>query len=308
MSALAAAHIDASEGVTAEALLAALRDAGAPKPSPVRQLPERAREALRLLCPRVRGGVGPRVREGDRAAVAAFADGLARLGVGIVSCGPVGLRAPSADVLGILRGMDVRYGLGAAAVSPAGAAILAAWCRGVAPRPFRLVRSGEGEGGGARVRIAFGAPSTVERLWEVHTNLDDCSPQVFDHVVHRLFEAGARDVVLAPVQMKKGRPAVRVEALADDAALGPVEDILLTETPTLGLRRHLVERRTLPREVRRVATPYGAVRVKRALDPRGAWKSAPEYDDCRAAACRTGAPLREVMAAALRAAEQGGAE
>ena len=102
--------------------------------------------------------------------------------------------------------------------------------------------------------------------------------------------------------MKKGRPAVCLEVLCDDAALSSVESLILTETPTLGLRRHRVERRILPREIRAVRTRYGSIRVKRAREPRGVWKAMPEYDDCRRAASRTGTPLREVAAAALEKA------
>jgi uncharacterized protein (DUF111 family) len=144
-------------------------------------------------------------------------------------------------------------------------------------------------------------PEPDEWLWSVAADLDDCLPQVLGHLSERLLAAGARDVTLLPVQMKKGRPGVRLEALVDDGRLQRIEDLILTETPTLGLRRHRVERRVLARESRRVRTPFGPIRLKRARDPRGVWKEAPEYDDCRAAARRSRRPLREVMAAALKA-------
>ena len=142
-----------------------------------------------------------------------------------------------------------------------------------------------------------------ETLWAVQANLDDCSPQVFGHLSELLLEAGARDVTLTPVLMKKGRPGVVLEALVEDARLERIEDLILVETPTLGLRRHRVERRVLPREVRPVRTRYGTIRIKRAKDPRGTWKAAPEFEDCRRAARRLGVPLREVMAEALKAGE-----
>ena len=144
----------------------------------------------------------------------------------------------------------------------------------------------------------------MERLWAVQADLDDCSPQVLGYASERLLAAGARDVVLIPVQMKKGRPGVRLEALVDDRRLANIEEIILTETPTLGLRRHRVERRVLEREVLTVKTPAGPIRVKRARDPRGAWKAMPEYDDCRLAARRTGRSLREVQAMAMKALEK----
>ncbi len=146
--------------------------------------------------------------------------------------------------------------------------------------------------------------SPDEWLWAVAADLDDCSPQVLGHVSERLLAAGAKDVTLLPVIMKKGRPGVRLEALVENGRLAKIEDLILAETPTLGLRRHRVERRVLSREIRRVRTPFGPIRMKRAKDPRGVWKVSPEYDDCRAAALKSSRPLREVMAAALKAARR----
>lgn len=148
-------------------------------------------------------------------------------------------------------------------------------------------------------RLRLTLPELGDWLWVVQTNLDDCPPQVLGYVADRLLAAGARDVTLTPVQMKKGRPGVCLEVLADAAALPAVEALILTETPTLGLRRHRVERRVLPRRLAAVRTRYGWVRMKQALDPRGVWKAMPEYEDCRQAAARAKVPLREVMAAAL---------
>lgn len=133
-------------------------------------------------------------------------------------------------------------------------------------------------------------------IWVVQTDLDDCSPQVLGYVTERLLAAGARDAVLIPIQMKKGRPGVRLEALVEDRLLAEVERIILFETPALGLRRHRVERTVLEREVVKVKTPAGPIRVKRAPG-----KAMPEYEDCRKAAARTGRPLREVQAMALKA-------
>lgn len=142
----------------------------------------------------------------------------------------------------------------------------------------------------------------VDWLWAVAADIDDCSPQVLAHAAERLMAAGARDVTLHPLVMKKGRPGTRLEALVDDARLGKIEDLILVETPTLGLRRHRVERRVLDRRWRVVRTPFGSIRLKGAQVPGGAWKEAPEYEDCRRAALRARRPLREVMDAARRAA------
>ena len=235
---------------------------------------------------------------------------------GTLRCAHGVLPLPAPAVLECLRGFPVPFvDHPAETVTPTGAAILATLARPGPSAPLAV--ASVGYGAGARddgetanfFRLVVGTvPEAVsdDWLWEVQTNLDDCSPQVFDYLGGRLFAAGARDVVLVPIQMKKGRPAVRLEVLADEAALPAVEALILTETPALGLRRHRVERRILPREIRTVRTAYGTLRVKRALDPRGIWKAMPEYEDCRRAAERAGMPLREVMAAALKAASNGG--
>ena len=133
-------------------------------------------------------------------------------------------------------------------------------------------------------------------IWVVQTDLDDCSPQVLGYVTERLLAAGARDAVLIPIQMKKGRPGVRLEVLVEDRLLAEIEGIVLAETPALGLRRHRVERTVLEREVVKVRTAVGSIRVKRSGS-----KAMPEYEDCRKAAVKSGKPLREVQAMALKA-------
>ncbi len=299
-----AAHLDASAGVSVPGLLGALVSAGLP-PSALKVRPgisvsvssvrssgiSAARVALKL-----KGAPPARLAQLEADAVRA---GFRRLGISRISVGPVGVppgAAPAA--ISHLKGFEACFPP-AGILTLSGAVLLAELAPPGPSPPLRISAIGHGM---PFLRLVLGRLSgQADQLWEVRTNLDDCSPQVFDHLGTRLFAAGARDVALVPIQMKKGRPAVCLEVLCDDAALAPVEDLILTETPTLGVRRHRVERRILPREIRAVTTRFGSIRVKRALDPRGVWKAMPEYDDCRRAAARTGAPLREIMAEALAA-------
>jgi len=153
------------------------------------------------------------------------------------------------------------------------------------------------------VRVWLGETSAredgliVETLTLLETNIDDLNPQVYEHVLNRLLAAGALDVTLTPMQMKKNRPATQLAVLCrpDDAdALLP---IILTETTTLGVRRSPVERLSLPRSIETVETGYGSIRVKVAR-----WKdidrAVPEYEDCKRAAEASGAALLDVMQAA----------
>ncbi len=299
-----AAHLDASAGVSVPGLLGALVSAGlAPSALKVRSVVSVSASSVRadgVSAARVNLKLAKGM-DRDRVESEAVRAGFRKLGISLLSVGPVGVppgAAPAAVAL--LKGHEVCFPP-SGTLTTAGAALLVSLAT---PGPAPALKISAVGHGLPFLRLVVGrACGEADQLWELKTNLDDCSPQIFDHLGERLFAAGARDVALAPLQMKKGRPGVCLEVLCDDAALPSVEALILTETPSLGVRRHRVDRRVLPREIRPVRTRYGSIRVKRALDPRGVWKSMPEHDDCRRAAARTGAPLREVMDAALAASE-----
>ena len=116
------------------------------------------------------------------------------------------------------------------------------------------------------------------------------------------FAAGARDAFLEPVLMKKSRPGTTLRVLADPADRDRLAGIVFAETSTIGLRYATWRRLVLPREERRVETPYGSVRVKVAHAPDGTLNVAPEFEDCRALAREKRVPLKVVHQAALVAA------
>ena len=62
------------------------------------------------------------------------------------------------------------------------------------------------------------------------------------------------------------------------------------------------ERLVLERETRRIPTPFGRIAVKFVRAPDGTTQVSAEYDDCKRAARRSGAPLRDVVRAAEEAA------
>jgi uncharacterized protein (DUF111 family) len=137
----------------------------------------------------------------------------------------------------------------------------------------------------------------------LETNLDDLVPEHFDWLLERLLEAGAVDVSLQHVQTKKNRPGFLVRVLAPPDRRGPLAGILFAETPTLGVRVTESDRLVLRRELRRVATPFGRIRVKLAHGE-GRLDVSAEYDDCKRAARRHGVPLRDVVRAAEDAARR----
>ena len=172
-------------------------------------------------------------------------------------------------------------------VTPMGAAIVAALSQSFgAPPP--LVVSATGHGAGKKrwpdrpnmLRATLGTSvsnasrTSLEGLeWRtlnvVQCNVDDMNPELWDHVMARLFAAGALDVWLQNAQMKKNRPATILHALCDDAAQNEVITTLLRETTSLGVRVQKVERAAMPRESSTVETPFGSVRIKSANWPQG---------------------------------------
>jgi hypothetical protein len=201
--------------------------------------------------------------------------------------------------------------------TPTGAAIVAALATGFGPLPPMTVdRIGYGAGqkdfpqpnilrlliGTQPISITSGNHlPQVESIVLLETNLDDCPGDAIGHAVERLFSAGALDVAVTPIQMKKGRPGVlvSVQARPDDA--DTLESILFQETPTLGVRRTQVVRTVLAREPHEVVTPWGPIAGKIAHLPDGSLRFAPEYEACHRVSIEHRVPLADVLAAARQA-------
>jgi uncharacterized protein (DUF111 family) len=108
----------------------------------------------------------------------------------------------------------------------------------------------------------------------------------------RLFAAGARDVFLAPIQMKKNRPATLLSVIAEPRHRQKLSEIIFKETSTLGLRYHLVSRMILKREMKKVKTRFGEVTVKIIEQVDGSRRAVPEYDDLKRIARAKNIPLK----------------
>lgn len=258
--------------------------------------------------------------------------GLSLLGIEHVYCGPLRLGsgfvraahgllpvpAPAtaqlltlaqAPTVGPLPGFEQ---VEAELLTPTGAAILTTLARFERPAfaPSRI-----GYGFGARqlpwpnaLRLWTGEPVDVhepdnqaELLLE--TNIDDMSPQAYELLTERLFQAGALDVWLTPVLMKKGRPGTVVSVLCPASRQTDLLDVLILNSTTLGVRTIPVARTKAGRIIETVTTRWGEVRVKlrgwhgRIIDVM------PEYEDCARIARETGVTLREVQDEARRIAE-----
>lgn len=238
------------------------------------------------------------------------------MGRGFIKGAHGNIPLPAPATIALLKGVPiVGSDIEKELVTPTGAALLSGLAAGFGPIP-QMTLAALGYGAGGRdlpvpnvVRVLIGEQATlgslgVESVVVLETNIDDLNPQVYDHVMARLFKAGALDVFLTSIQMKKNRPGTLLRVICRADVASALTDILLAETSTLGVRQQIMSRVSLPREVRTVATPFGAVRIKIASLSDGTRRAAPEYDDCRRLAEELGEPLREVYRAAERAAEQ----
>lgn len=242
-----------------------------------------------------------------------FVVGAIPLGSGVIRSqhGPIPVPAPATAEL--LAGFVTRLNDGSGElVTPTGAAILATLAeQQVEGEGLRI--DAIGYGAGTRVlpdrpnllRLVLGQATDANHSEDVvliETNVDDASPELFEYVMERLFAAGARDVFLAPILMKKSRPATQLSVLCAPADRERLAAIVLAETTALGVRYATLRRTVLPREVRSVQTEYGEVRVKIARGPGDACNVAPEYEDCRRIAGERNVPLKRVFQAATAAA------
>jgi len=142
------------------------------------------------------------------------------------------------------------------------------------------------------------APAVV-----IEANIDDLDPRLWPQVLAELLAAGASDAWLTPILMKKGRPAHTLSVLADPAYAERLEQVVFAQTSTIGLRRHRVDKRALPRESLVVRVHDGQVRVKVARLNGRIVNAVPEYDDVARVAGERGVPATVVLDAARAAAQ-----
>jgi uncharacterized protein (TIGR00299 family) protein len=258
--------------------------------------------------------------------VGAFAS-LHALGVERVVCSPIPyargmiatqhgmIPAPGPAVLALLggallTGMDAEAEL----VTPTGAAIVATVATSFGELPSMQLGA-VGYGAGSRdlrvrpnlLRIVLGtehAPLAHTDVALLATSLDDLLPELVPDVVDACRAAGALDVWIAPVQMKKGRPGVEITAVARPEAEQAVARALLTHTTTLGVRVAHARRYELERAFREVEVDGHRVRVKLGVLDGRVVNAVPEHDDCASVAALTGRPVKQVWADALAAARR----
>lgn len=138
--------------------------------------------------------------------------------------------------------------------------------------------------------------SDFEQEREIITecNIDDMNGETYEYIFEKLFKAGAKDVYITPIIMKKGRPAQKLTVLAPHKIQKEVEEILLRDTTTFGVRKYEVEKVMLKRDFIKVNTKYGEATVKRGILKGEVIKFKGEYDCCKELAKKNNVTLEEV--------------
>lgn len=217
---------------------------------------------------------------------------------------------PAPATLELLKNVPWReVGAEGELVTPTGAAIITAMASEYGPMPPMIVEK-IGYGAGTQVhgfpnvlRVMLGETSgsrlKSDTVTVIQTNIDDLNPQFYDSVMSRLFDAGALDVFLSPIQMKKNRPGMLLSVISSSELESKVIETALRETSTLGVRVQRMDRVCLDRRWEEVDTKFGKVRIKIGHINGEVINASPEYDDCKRAANEHKAPVKQVYDAAV---------
>ncbi|HUV36137.1 MAG TPA: nickel pincer cofactor biosynthesis protein LarC [Patescibacteria group bacterium] len=239
-----------------------------------------------------------------------------RLGEGTISIAHGTLPVPVPATLALLEGRTVTLGgVEGEVVTPTGAVLMRILAEEL-PADLSFVPRGvvyatgtrEGEPGAGVLRMISVERCEIDReIIVVRTTIDDMNPELYGHVQEMLFNAGALEVYLTQIIMKKGRPGILVTILCNRADRGRIVRLLFDETTTLGVRVGSEWREELERWTEAVDTPFGSVQVKYGRLPDGTVKCAPEYESCRCTAAARKVRVADVYQAARAAARDAGA-
>ncbi|MCP4679482.1 MAG: nickel pincer cofactor biosynthesis protein LarC [Deltaproteobacteria bacterium] len=239
------------------------------------------------------------------------------LGHGMIHTAHGVIPVPAPATLSILKGVPVEgTEVEAELTTPTGAAVIKNAASEFERFPA-MIPEKIGFGAGSRthetrpglLRVVLGnevrseTPGFGSACSVIEANVDDMTGEIAASAAARLLEAGALDAWFEPIQMKKGRPALKVGLLCRSRDLDRLAEKLFNETSTIGLRHYPVGRIEMERSMHTVETPFGPIRVKVARGRSGSVNAAPEFDDCSRAAADHDVPVKQVMAVAAGLAQ-----
>ncbi len=228
------------------------------------------------------------------------------LGSGFVNCDHGKLPVPAPATAELIKGMRVKQGgVKFEATTPTGAAILATIGSDFNNAgSLKIEKTGYGIGQKENpdlpniLRVYLGESSenneSGHEALHLECNIDDMNPELFDFVSERLFKAGASDVFLTNIMMKKGRPGIVLNVICEAGISESVKAIIFTESTSIGIRTFSFRKDTLARKLETIETEFGTVNIKRSYFKDKEVSVKPEYEDCKRIALERGIPVREV--------------
>ena len=238
------------------------------------------------------------------------------LGSGLVKCEHGTFPVPAPATAEILKGIPVKTGNQPfEATTPTGAVVLAANVDEFLEKSELVIHKmayglGHKESDVPNVLRVFSAdmgdPADQETQHSMfECNIDDMNPEMLEFIMDKLFDAGADDVFITPVIMKKSRNASKLSVLCRDALKDKVAEILFRETSTLGVRCNAVDKTELERTFNELKTPYGSVRIKNGFYKGELIKQKAEYEDVAKIAREKDIPIRDIYREIERILEEG---
>ncbi|QCX34043.1 nickel pincer cofactor biosynthesis protein LarC [Caloramator sp. E03] len=221
-------------------------------------------------------------------------------GRGFVECEHGIIPVPAPATLKILKNIPIysderEFEL----TTPTGAAILKGLTHEFVKLPeLKVIK--EGYGLGKRdtkkpnlLRIIL-AEKDIEDVCILEATIDDMNPQLYGHLMDKLFEAGVRDVYYTPVYMKKNRPGIVVTITTPASIKDKIQEIMFKETTTIGIRKYSIDRTELSREIKTLDTKYGSIRFKVSSYKGEIVNISPEYEDLKSVSEKYNVPLKKV--------------
>ena len=228
------------------------------------------------------------------------------LGGGFADCDHGRLPVPAPATAEILREIPVRTGgVNFEATTPTGAAIISSMGNNFsASLDMKITKTGYGIGQKdnkampnlLRVFLAEGEESSARGYdaLQLECNIDDMNPELFDFISERLFKAGASDVFLTSIFMKKNRPGIILNVICEPGIAADLKKIIFIESTSLGIRTFPFRKDTLSRKTEIIETEYGNISIKRSFFDGIEVSSKPEYEDCKRIANEKAIPIKEV--------------
>jgi len=226
------------------------------------------------------------------------------LSSGFTTCQHGVLPLPAPATVELLKGVPVcGTSLKTELVTPTGAALLTTIATHYQSiPPMKITKTGYGVGSTQLkdrpnlLRIIVGEQSDldVDQVLVLEANIDDMVPELYEYLMEQLLKKGALDVSFSPIQMKKNRPGTLLRVICPPEKKGELINIIFQESTSAGIRYYHAHRMTLPRETRKISTPFGTLSVKVFKDAQGEYYALPEYEQCKRIAKKNALPLKKV--------------